>query len=238
MFSDSGQSALHSSFRPILYTLPKRFPSKKDGRCEYDLNHVTRNTFYLVRLPGTNQTTLACWLVNILDGTNRVKMRILNALPDSELKPLPVNFPKVLDLTNFQVIELGHQYIASYTAWASGSLRDVSRYYIEKVALLRSKTGIDSPLENCPAYRNLFWPPPEWVTSPESLISSREIISNSTKSVPSATPDTEYKYPDSSSAICTREVGGKSPERVSAGREVGSKHPSRSSKCCFKFCCL
>ncbi|XVF00813.1 hypothetical protein REPUB_Repub04eG0034200 [Reevesia pubescens] len=436
-------SSWRSSFPPKVYSLPQRLPSKTKGRIDYSLGHITRNTFFLVRLPGADnhkyQTAPACWLVKIRDGNHRVKMRPLNPLSDSELKPLR----KVLDLTNFQVIELGHEFVALYDIYIDHSLEPQSRYYREKVAFMWSSskdfmmlalfrfylqylaffrsgekewtlledvddvqdiisfkgkfyvieqkgrtivvdqslnssflehlgsptskkflvqsgdnllavemlfqassdsgaehpvnrgssfgnnvigfrifrldkeelkwdemeslgdrilflglrhsisasasefywgkgnlifytaglpihprihgyseeyygseesdysedrhrrmfvfdldTGTASPLENCPAYHNLFWPPPEWVTSPDPVISSSQVVSNSTYSVPSATSEIEYKYPDSDFAISRREVRGKSPERAtSAGQEVGCKRPSASSKCCFKFGC-
>ncbi|XVE93931.1 hypothetical protein REPUB_Repub01dG0236600 [Reevesia pubescens] len=393
------------SFPPKLYPLPKCLPSKTKGRCEFSLSHITRNTFYLVRFSGAD----ACWLVKIRDGTDRVKMRLLNPLSDSELKPVPVKFPKVLDLTKFQVIELGHEYIGRYGVDLHHCFQELSRDYREKVAFLWSSINSDDfmmlalfrygihhlaflrsgekewtlleslhgvqdiisfndkfyaieqkgrtivvdqtlnvsfiehvgyptsrkflvqsgdsllavemlfqassdsasfvgdkvigfrifrldeeeekwdemeslgdqilflglrqaisasssefywgkgnlifystglyippgygnsenrlmfvfdletstaiPLENCPAYCNLFWPPPEWVTSPESVISSTEVISNSTHSLTSVTPETEYKYPDLNSAISTREAQGRSSERETfVGQEVGSKH--------------
>ncbi|OMO80004.1 hypothetical protein CCACVL1_13222 [Corchorus capsularis] len=415
-------SSWRSSIPPKLYPLPKFLPSKTKGRCEFSLSRITRNTIYLVRLP-ENQTSDhpgCCWLVKIRDGTHRVGMRLLNPLSDSELKPLPLNFPKVFDLTSFQVIELGHEFVARLDVYIDHPLEPQSRDYIRKVALIwsesdngdfimlallrfwpvedlaflrsgekdwtllenvndvqdiisfnakfyaiqqdgktividqslnvnsieqfgsrnsrkflvqsddnllaiemifltNSDSDTDDPvftcsacdnvagfrifrlneeekkwheieslgdkvlllglrqaisvsaselswgkgnlvfysigkdramfvfdlennsasrLENCPAYFNLFWPPPKWVisstlpkeveckasdlgvSSPESLTSSRETMSNST------------------SEISTRKLGGECNERrPSAGQEMGSKRPSQSSKFSFKFCC-
>lgn len=105
-----------SSFPPkVIYTFP-RFPKLKiEDHSIGGVNRITRNTFYLVRLPGANQTApaRACWLVNLRDdgiGTGPMKKRLLKPLAeDSEL-----DLPKVLDLTKFQVIELGHQYVGQY----------------------------------------------------------------------------------------------------------------------------
>ncbi|EOX97545.1 F-box family protein [Theobroma cacao] len=439
-------SSWRSSFPPRVFPLPKYLPSKTKGRCDYSLSHITRHTFFLVRLPGSqnHQTAPGCWLVKIRDGTDRVRMRLLHPLSDSELKPLPVpiNFPKVLDLTNCQVIELGHEFVGRYDVYIDHPLEPQAQDYREKVAITWSSTNSDdfmivalfgffvqylaflrpgekewtlseivhgaediisfngkfyaierggrtivvdqslnasflehvgsptsrkflvqscnnllavemfflrssnsdsdfgnpvncgssggdeeigfrifrmdeeeqrwdemgslgdqililgmrqtisvsasefswgkgnlifystdlcisprngqsqemgmfvfdleigsaSPLENCPSYCNLFWPPPEWVTSAlqnvESkayplVVSPREVIRNSTSSATSAATDFDCEDPDSSSAISTREVGGKSPGRItSAGQETGSKRASPSSKFCFKFCCF
>ncbi|XVF45601.1 hypothetical protein PTKIN_Ptkin02bG0219400 [Pterospermum kingtungense] len=350
------------------------------------------------RLPGPDQTSPACWLVNIRDdGTDLAKVGLLKPLLDSELKPLPTSFPKVLDLTNFQVIELGHQFVAQFSVYFNHPW-DIRRHGYqsrEKTAFLWSNTdsndyvmftvlgrlvyfrsgekewgvlenvGVDvadiisfngkfyvierngrtmvvdqslkvtflqhvgsaasrkylvqsaynlltvemlflpssdsddaltpvnsplrdtvvgfrifrldeeaekwdkmeslgdqilflglhqsisasayelywgkgnlifyssdehlfvfdldtataCPLEKCPAYSNLFWPPPEWVTSPQSVISSGQVRSNSTDSVTSATPDVEYKHPDSNLTISAREFRCKSPERLSSARQ-------------------
>ncbi|OMO91935.1 hypothetical protein COLO4_18004 [Corchorus olitorius] len=135
-------SSWRSSIPPKLYPLPKFLPSKTKGRFEYSLSHITRNTIYLVRLPG-NQTSdpRCCWLVKIRDGTDRVGMRLLNPLSDSELKPLPVNFPKVFDLTSFQVIELGHEFVARHDVHMDHPLEPQSRDYRRKVALMWFDNG-------------------------------------------------------------------------------------------------
>ncbi|XVE93932.1 hypothetical protein REPUB_Repub01dG0236700 [Reevesia pubescens] len=139
----------------------------------------------------------------------------------------------------FLGVQLSFSVSASEFSWGKGNLIFFVLPLYDDIFVFDLETGIASPSGNFPTYHNLFWPPPEWVTSPESVNSSGEVISNSTYSVPSATPEAEYKYPDSSSAICTREVGGKSPESLtSAGQEVGNNNSSPSSKCSFKFCCF
>ncbi|XP_022725261.1 F-box protein At2g17036-like [Durio zibethinus] len=142
-----------------------------------------------------------------------------------------------------QILFLGLRQSISASAsefyWGKGNLifypRGLSmgsRYYNSDDRLMfvfDLDTGTASPLENCPTYCNLFWPPPWWVTSPESVISSPEVISNSTCSLTSATPEIEYEYPDSNLEISRRQVRGKSPEGVtSAGQEVGSPGSKRS----------
>ncbi|XP_022762990.1 F-box protein SKIP23-like [Durio zibethinus] len=139
-------SSWRSSFPPKLYPLPKCLPSKTRGGCEISICDITRNTFFLVRLSGSgthnNQAAPGCWLVKIKDGAHFVNMRLLNPLTDSELRPLPLKFPKVLDLANFQVIELGHEYIGRYGVVIYRPFEELSRHYREKVAFIRS--GINS----------------------------------------------------------------------------------------------
>ncbi|MBA0551072.1 hypothetical protein Golob_021973, partial [Gossypium lobatum] len=91
------------------------------------------------------------------------------------------------------------------------------------------ETGTASRLENCPAYRNLFWPAPEWVTS------STEVISNSTHSITSATSESECTYLEPDLAISPTANTLKTVTS-SASKEVGTEHPSPSSKCSFEFC--
>ncbi|KAK8567930.1 hypothetical protein V6N12_006498 [Hibiscus sabdariffa] len=91
------------------------------------------------------------------------------------------------------------------------------------------ETGTASPLENCPAYFNLFWPPPQWVTSPESVISSTRVISNSAHSTTSSPAEIECKYPESNFTTSTT---------ASSAGKVDSEHPSPRPKCSFKFCCF
>ncbi|KAK8522251.1 hypothetical protein V6N13_115227 [Hibiscus sabdariffa] len=137
-------SSWRSSVPPKVYTypFPKHLPSKTIGRCKHSLSNITRNTFYLIRSSQAIQTQAsACWSVKICDG---IKMRLVNPLTDSELRLVPGNFPMVLDLNNFQVIELGHEYIARSRVFVDHRIKPQSWDYIEKVVYLRSSTDGDS----------------------------------------------------------------------------------------------
>ncbi|OMO80005.1 hypothetical protein CCACVL1_13223 [Corchorus capsularis] len=91
--------------QPKIYPIPRHLPLKAEGRCEYDLANIVRNTFFLVRLPGTgthkNRTGPGrCWLLKIKHGsTDGVGVRLSRPFSHSELKSLPENFPK--DFTCF-----------------------------------------------------------------------------------------------------------------------------------------
>ncbi|MBA0649520.1 hypothetical protein Goklo_017076, partial [Gossypium klotzschianum] len=124
-----------SSFPPKLYPLPKRLHSSKKTKagCRFSLNQITIATLFLVRLPPatenrSNQTDPSCWLIKISDG------KPLNPLTDSGLN---ANLPKVLDLINCQVIELGHGYVGRYSVDINYRFRGLYRNYIEKVEILR-----------------------------------------------------------------------------------------------------
>ncbi|KAK8567929.1 hypothetical protein V6N13_105875 [Hibiscus sabdariffa] len=139
-------SSWRSSVPPKVYPypFPKHLPSKTIGRCEHSVSNITRNTFYLIRSSHAIQTQASaccCWSVKICDG---IKMRLVNPLTDSELRLVPGNFPMVLDLNNFQVIELGHEYIARSRVFVHHCVKPQSWDYIEKVVYLRSSTDGDS----------------------------------------------------------------------------------------------
>ncbi|MBA0677065.1 hypothetical protein Goari_018491, partial [Gossypium aridum] len=114
------------------------------GRLVGSLSHITRYTFYLLRSSHGDETEApACWLVKIGEGSHGVKMQLLNPFSDSKLESLPRNFPKVLDLTNFQVIELGHQYIGLYHMYFNHPLEPRYIDYRKKVVLQQSSTNFD-----------------------------------------------------------------------------------------------
>ncbi|KAH1122718.1 hypothetical protein J1N35_005878 [Gossypium stocksii] len=60
-----------------------------------------------------------------------------------EQEPLPENFPKVLDLANFQVFELCHQYLVQYELYIGYLLDPQYRDYRMKLVFLHSNTDCD-----------------------------------------------------------------------------------------------
>ncbi|EOX97544.1 Uncharacterized protein TCM_006535 [Theobroma cacao] len=100
-------SSWRSSFPPKVYRLPKYLPPQNKTRYQCSLGGITRDTFVLVRLPGSHdhQAAPGCWLVKIRDGTVCVRMQLLQPLSDSKLKylpPVPASFPKSLNTVNTQ----------------------------------------------------------------------------------------------------------------------------------------
>ncbi|KAK5842155.1 F-box protein SKIP23-like [Gossypium arboreum] len=145
-----------SSVPPKLYPFRPTYRRTR-GRLEESLSHITRYTFYLLRSSRGDETKApACWLVKIREGSRGVKMQLLNPFSDSKLESLPRNFPKVLDLTNFQVIELGHQYIGLYNVYIDHPLEPLCYDYRKKVVLQQSSTNCDDFIIfasfRCPAF--------------------------------------------------------------------------------------
>ncbi|KAL4303849.1 hypothetical protein GQ457_10G023780 [Hibiscus cannabinus] len=256
-------SSWRSSVSPKVdhFLLPTYLPSGYRYYGDDYRIRISRNTCYLIRLSdGDRSQAPTCWLVKISDGADRLKMQLLDPFSDYNAKSLPENFPKVLDLANFQVFELDHAYIGHFKAERVHPLASIDRDYWTKVVWLQSCTddndliiltsfwclaamrsgsgrrrgrkylvrSVDdllavemlhdtyqedpitlcdqklagfkvfkmneeehNPLENCPAYSNLFWPPPQWV------------ISNSAHSMTSSPPETECKYPESNFTTTT-----------------------------------
>ncbi|XVF45600.1 hypothetical protein PTKIN_Ptkin02bG0219300 [Pterospermum kingtungense] len=146
-------SSWRSSSPPeTIYPLPKHIyiSSKPRFIREYTVRDVivTTDTVFLVRLPGvvnhSNPTPPACWLVKIGDGISRVKVSLLNPFSGSVLGPdLLVDLPKVLDLTNFQVVELGHQFFVQYAFSFYHDFMPLSLDHKKEVEFLRSSTNSD-----------------------------------------------------------------------------------------------
>ncbi|KAK8567932.1 hypothetical protein V6N13_105877 [Hibiscus sabdariffa] len=137
-------SSWRSSVPPRLdpHLLPIYLPySRRLSSYHHRRIHITRNTFYLIRLSHGNKAQApACWFVKIRDRTDGVKMQLLDPFSDYNPKPLPENFPKVLDLSNVQVLELGHEYIGQYKALIDHPSAHIYRDYRKKVVLLRSNS--------------------------------------------------------------------------------------------------
>ncbi|TYH88784.1 hypothetical protein ES332_D01G212000v1 [Gossypium tomentosum] len=93
-------------------------------------------------LPRRGRKAPACWLAKIRDATHHhpVEMQLLN--PPWLERP-PRKFPKVLDLTNFQVLELGHEHVGHYDVSVDHPIEAHYATYRQKVVFLRSST-IDS----------------------------------------------------------------------------------------------
>ncbi|XVF76372.1 hypothetical protein PTKIN_Ptkin13bG0261200 [Pterospermum kingtungense] len=121
-----------SSFPPKLYPLPTKLPLQTIFPFKYcpEVGDIMIDTIFLVRCP----TTTACRVVNVREYTHCAKMRLLKPLLDYEARRLVFKVPKVLDLMNFQVIELGHQFLV---LTPNGS----PKIFIDKAAFLWSNTN-------------------------------------------------------------------------------------------------
>ncbi|XVF76374.1 hypothetical protein PTKIN_Ptkin13bG0261400 [Pterospermum kingtungense] len=125
-------SSWRYSFPPKLYPLPTKLPLETIFSFRYgpEVGDIMIDTMFLVRCPAT----AACRVVNVREYTHCAKTRLLRPLLDYEARRLVYKIPKVLDLTNFQVIELGHQFLVLTPNGTPG-------IYIDKAAFLWSNTN-------------------------------------------------------------------------------------------------
>ncbi|KAA8546144.1 hypothetical protein F0562_020962 [Nyssa sinensis] len=80
------------------------------------------------------------WLIKVEQDALQ-RMRLLNPLCRSEFKPLPTTFPRILDLSNFRISELGQECILQYINYRpfANSIGDAGSLYMEKVAMRSSR---------------------------------------------------------------------------------------------------
>ncbi|XVF76376.1 hypothetical protein PTKIN_Ptkin13bG0261600 [Pterospermum kingtungense] len=125
-------SSWRSSFPPKLYPLPTKLPLQNPNSIKYspEVGDIMIDTIFLVRCPAS----AACRVVNVREYTHREKTQLLRPLLDHEVRPLVLKIPQVLDLTNFQVIELGHQFLVL-------TPDGFPEMFIDKAAFLWSNTN-------------------------------------------------------------------------------------------------
>ncbi|XP_048128329.1 F-box protein SKIP23-like [Rhodamnia argentea] len=72
---------------------------------------LSRRTIFLLGVPRSRDETFACgWLVKVKEDVPR-STNLLNPLSRCPFTSLPEDFPRVLDLMNLRVLELGHEYV-------------------------------------------------------------------------------------------------------------------------------
>ncbi|KAJ4826908.1 hypothetical protein Tsubulata_006135 [Turnera subulata] len=101
--------------------------------------YLSKRTVFLLRPtnPETHPTTDNGWLLKLEDGLPHTK-RLLNPLSRNKLNSLPGNLPRVLDLYNFRVFELGQEYVLHHLQYKpnSSSFTDAGNLYMEKVVVV------------------------------------------------------------------------------------------------------
>lgn len=77
------------------------------------------------------------WLVKIEEDIPDRK-RLLNPLSRQQLNPLPSNFPRVMNLLNLRICELGQEYVLHHVNYKpnSSSFSDAGNLYMEKVVMI------------------------------------------------------------------------------------------------------
>lgn len=97
--------------------------------------YLSKRSVFLIGFSNTHSLTNPnCWLMKIEENTTRT-MHLLNPLSRIQIKPLPEDFPKVLDISNLRVFELGQEYVLHYVHFRplGNSLGDAGNLYMEKV---------------------------------------------------------------------------------------------------------
>ncbi|CAI0407896.1 unnamed protein product [Linum tenue] len=97
--------------------------------------YLSKRTVYLIGLPDSRH--LGGRLVKIEEDIPNRK-RLLNPLSRYPLKSLPENFPRLLDLREVFVKELGQEYVLRHIGYMpnSSSFADAGDQYMEKVAMM------------------------------------------------------------------------------------------------------
>ncbi|CAK9153931.1 unnamed protein product [Ilex paraguariensis] len=136
-------SSWRSSVLSNPFSSPSRFPIlPNDGISDTTWGfYLSKRTIYRIGLP--QPYPQKSWLIK-LEKDNPQRMHLLNPLSKSEFKPLPSDFPKPFDLSNFRVFELGHEYTLQYINYCRprNSISDAGNLYMEKIA--SSGLGIDA----------------------------------------------------------------------------------------------
>ncbi|KAH0727625.1 hypothetical protein KY290_003326 [Solanum tuberosum] len=131
---------------------PKPYPSSlsrfpilpNDGIAENSWGFkLSKSPLYLIRPP--NQTTSSDnhgWIIK-LDRENPHRMHLFNPLSRSQCKPLPSDFPKILDSSQYPIRELCHEYTLQFIKYRprANSIADAGNLYMEKVAVRMEKNG-------------------------------------------------------------------------------------------------
>ncbi|KAF3952601.1 hypothetical protein CMV_021862 [Castanea mollissima] len=97
--------------------------------------HLSKRTIFLITLPSDNNNS---WLIKT-EEHHPSQMQLLNPLLRTQIKSLPLDSPKVINLLNFRILELGHEYVLHYMnfkPFGNSSLGDVSSLYMEKVVYI------------------------------------------------------------------------------------------------------
>ncbi|KAF8405485.1 hypothetical protein HHK36_010392 [Tetracentron sinense] len=123
---------------------PRQFPIiPNDGISETSWGfYLSKRTIFRIGLPENRSEG---WLIKVEEDVPE-KMHLLNPLSKALIKPLPTSFPKVLNLSNFQISELGREYVLQDIKYRPfvNCLRDGGSLYGEKVAISTSPaSGLD-----------------------------------------------------------------------------------------------
>ncbi|XP_010266938.1 PREDICTED: F-box protein SKIP23-like [Nelumbo nucifera] len=130
-------STWRSAVSPRRYRLPGRFPILTNEEVTDTSGgfYLSKRSIFRLGLPENHRQVVAGagsdgWLIKVEEDTPEV-MHLLNPLSRNQIKPLPATFPKVLDLSEIRVSELGQEYVLQYVDYRSSG--DADNLYMEKV---------------------------------------------------------------------------------------------------------
>ncbi|XP_057494840.1 F-box protein SKIP23-like [Actinidia eriantha] len=147
-------SSWRSSVAPNPHPTPFRLPIlPNEGTSDTSWGfYLSKRTIFQLGLPEPYRQTPPFsdgWLIKIAQDVPH-RTRLLNPLFRSHTKPLPESFPRRVDLLNYRISELGHEYILQYINYGpfANSIREAGKLYMMKKVALCSRacsvSGMDS----------------------------------------------------------------------------------------------
>ena len=102
--------------------------------------HLSKRTIFLITLPTDNNNS---WRIKT-EEYHPSQMQLLNPILSTQIKSLPLDSPKVINLLNCRILELGHEYVLheyflhdmNFKPFGNSSLGDVSSSHMEKAVYL------------------------------------------------------------------------------------------------------
>ncbi|XP_042493888.1 F-box protein SKIP23 isoform X2 [Macadamia integrifolia] len=150
--------AVCSSWRSAVSQSPHRLPCHfpivpNEGFVETTCGfYLSKRTIYRLGLPEDRISTCIGsseasdgWLIKVEEDVPDM-MHLLNPLTETQIKPLPSMFPKVLDLSDLRISELGQDYVLQYINYRPfvNSFVDAGSLYMEKVAFFSSNSSLSA----------------------------------------------------------------------------------------------
>ncbi|KAF3682240.1 putative receptor-like cytosolic serine/threonine-protein kinase RBK1-like [Capsicum annuum] len=137
-----------SSWRSSLPSKPypsslSRFPIlPNDGIAENSWGFkLSKSPIFLLRSPTSSDNH--GWIIKLDRRETPQRMRLLNPLSRSHFKPVPANFPKNLDSSQYPLLELCQEYTLQFIKYRprANSIADAGNLYMEKVAVRLEVNG-------------------------------------------------------------------------------------------------
>ncbi|KAK8488043.1 hypothetical protein V6N11_021097 [Hibiscus sabdariffa] len=124
---------------PKRHRLAPRFPVLPDEGGMANTSNgfsLSKRIIFLLRSPNPNTETgrSTSWVIKIEEDGSNNRVQLLNPLSRSRFDSLPENFPKIFNLLELSIVELGEEFVLSYLNHLS-YLGDAGNLYMEKVVI-------------------------------------------------------------------------------------------------------